>query len=473
MGKIIYTQDDYEIILRNIEKAIDEIENNLKVHQQLIDVLSNQDAKVYEAHILKLEVVDKELAVYLSEIELFREYLEAFIEEAEAELEPNSVICAVEIDVPVVKKNIMELIENINNTLSLKNVKPTAHFSNWERKTENELNNSFIDAVVHYQNEQEQKMYEEQFRNNQRIMNNVMEDLIEDLSFTDEFEELEDYIERISGYQDIFEIHKSNFNSLELQNKIENIKETIKNSIFMTSNLLKPNQKLTLIGLSEIFKNQESINVNMELSPETKEYLKALRDNLINNDSYYKIVGSLIDGTDKTYEELVEKIVLSDESIALEKILKGVGPFGIIDIVYILIHLRNFQGEQFVGDIGSVIGNYAGAAGGGLVGTAVAGPGGTVPGAYAAGAYGSVKGEELFEKFYRNSKAAFQSTINDIYNNLKLDFEESAQEYFNDLEKYSKLKDEYMKNYDMSKLNEFNEKILNILEGDGFCEQIN
>ncbi len=210
----------------------------------------------------------------------------------------------------------------------------------------------------------------------------------------------------------------------------------------------------------------------MELSPETKEYLKALRDNLINNDSYYKIVGSLIDGTDKTYEELVEKIVLSDGSIALEKILKGVGPFGIIDIVYLFIHFNNSQGEQFVGDIGSVIGNYAGEAIGLTVGS-LGGPIVAGTSTYVVGAYGSVKGEELFEYFYRNSKAAFQSTINDIYNNLKLDFEESAQEYFNDLEKYSKLKDEYMKNYDMSKLNEFNEKILNILEGDGFCEQIN
>ncbi len=38
------------------------------------------------------------------------------------------------------------------------------------------------------------------------------------------------------------------------------------------------------------------------------------------------------------------------------------------------------------------------------------------------------------------------------------DFNEASIEYFKDLAEFSKLKDDYMKNYEMTKLNEFNEK---------------
>ncbi len=114
MGKIIYTQDDYETNSRNIGKVINQVENNIKVHRQLIDVLSAQDAKVYEEHVEKLENVDKEISEYLTEIKLFHEHLDAFIEEAEDELELNSMVCSVEIEIPVVKKNIMELIVNVD-----------------------------------------------------------------------------------------------------------------------------------------------------------------------------------------------------------------------------------------------------------------------------------------------------------------------------------------------------------------------
>ncbi len=183
------------------------------------------------------------------------------------------------------------------------------------------------------------------------------------------------------------------------------------------------------------------------------------------------MIGSLIDATGEVYEEIVEKIVLSNGSITLEKVLKGFGPFGIVDLIYLGKHVFELNLEQIVGDFGSVIGNYVGEIGGGLGGAAVT-PAGTVPGAYAGGAYGSIKGEELFEYLYRESKAALHNTKQYIYDILKAEFNESSIEYFKDLEEFSKLKDDYMKNYDMTKLNEFNEKILSILERDDYCDPI-
>ncbi len=454
MGKIIYTQDDYETISRNIGKVINQVENNIKVHRQLIDVLSAQDAKVYKEHVEKLENVDKEISEYLTEIKLFQEHLDAFIEEAEEELEPNSMICPVEIDIPVVKKNIMELIANVDESLSSINLEPTSHFYNWERKTENELNNSFLDALVHYKNEREQKMYEEQFRSNQRIMNNVMDDLIDDLSFTDEFEDLEEYIEKITGFEDIFEIHKSNFDSLDLQKKIENTSKMINN----------PQKELTKIETEKLMMLLSNNIDNLDVSDETKDYLMNLGTSLINNESYDKIVGEIIEASNKTNEELIEKIVLSNGSIRLERILKGVGPFGFVDIVYGTIHVIQGNFTEVAGDIGGFLG--------GLIGDVIGFFGGGPVTAWAVGAAGSLKGEEMFESGFTYIREDIKSGASHIYNDMKLESEEAIRDWKIDIKQYEKLKKDYLKNNDITKLNEYNERLLKIYERDDYCGKI-
>ncbi len=78
-------------------------------------------------------------------------------------------------------------------TLTPQNLEVSESFLNWVRKTDDELNSSFIDGMFHPRSEWKQRKAENDFRSNKVIMSNVIDGLTEDLTFKEELDEIGDF----------------------------------------------------------------------------------------------------------------------------------------------------------------------------------------------------------------------------------------------------------------------------------------
>ncbi len=90
----------------------------------------------------------------------------------------------------------------------------------------------------------------------------------------------------------------------------------------------------------------------------------------------------------------------------------------------------------------------------------------------AVGAAGSLKGEEMFESGFTYIREDIKSGASHIYNDMKLESEEAIRDWKIDIKQYEKLKKDYLKNNDITKLNEYNERLLKIYERDDYCGKI-
>lgn len=197
--------EDFDGMYSEFATIIDILEDNIVEYDNIIDECDNlvgTSFYAYRSSIVKCKADNQKI---IDAIENTQTKFEDIKDKANNNYQPINTARAAELDINVLTKSVQRVIDILSGEDITGVLQESVETTQWIVDRKNELDDTFLEALLNPVDERRQEDAEKIFRDNNDRYDKAIENLREDIMFHDEIDGLESYLKKIGKFDELFD----------------------------------------------------------------------------------------------------------------------------------------------------------------------------------------------------------------------------------------------------------------------------